>query len=99
MNYLLEAYLYTKDKQKKQAAQTLLAAIETTKKRWIRPDSNFYYALRPDFSPYPAEDYYQLTRDDLLHSQILLILLCGQRSNDLQYLIKHKEKWMQAQKK
>jgi hypothetical protein len=99
MNYLLEAYLYTKDKQKKQAAQALLAAIEITKKRWVRPDSNFYYALRPDFSPYPAEDYYQLTRDDLLHSQILLILLCGQRSNDLQYLIKHKEKWMQAQKK
>ncbi|GEN33193.1 hypothetical protein ADA01nite_06530 [Aneurinibacillus danicus] len=96
MNYLLEAYLYDRDPAKKKAAEKLYAALEVTNQKWIRPDSNFYYALTPSFSPYPAEDYYKLTRDDLLHSQTLLVLLHGQRSKTLQYLIEQKEKWINA---
>ncbi len=95
MNYLLEAYLYDQNPAKKQAASKLFAAIKATKEKWVRPDSNFYYALTPGLMPYPAEDYYKLTHDDLLHSQKLLVLLYGKPSDALQYLITKKEKWMQ----
>jgi hypothetical protein len=96
MNYLLEAYLYDRDPVKKRAADKLYEALESTREKWIRPDFNFYYALKPDFTPYPAEDYYNLTRDDLLQSQKLLILINGQRSETLDYLIQQKEKWLYA---
>ncbi|BAU29329.1 hypothetical protein DFP93_11637 [Aneurinibacillus soli] len=97
MNYLLEAYLADGDNVKKEAAFTLLSALDVTKVRWIRPDSNFYYALTPALTPYfSGEDYYKLTRDDLLESQALLTRITGKPSNTITYLITQKEKWMEA---
>lgn len=97
MNYLFEAYLSDGDNNKKEAAFSLLAALDATKVRWIRPDSNFYYALTSALTPYfPGEDYYKLTRDDLLKSQELFTRITGNPSNTLTYLITQKEKWMNA---
>lgn len=97
MNYMLEAYLADGDETKKEAALLLLSALDATRKRWIRPDSNFYYALTPALTPYyPGEDYYKLTRDDLLESQSLLMRALGKQSATIAYLLTHKEKWMNA---
>lgn len=96
MNYLYEAYLVTGDTRQLQAADEMRKGIANTKERWVRSDFNLYYALTPQLTPYPAEDYHTLTRDDLVDTQQLLMKIYSEQDEDIQFLIDEKNKWIEA---
>ncbi|WP_027416462.1 hypothetical protein [Aneurinibacillus terranovensis] len=97
MNYILEAYLFDGDPVKKDLALQLLSGIEETSKRWVMPNHNLYYSLDRKLNPTSSNDYFELTRDDLLTAQDLLLEVRGEKSEVLQYLIDEKNKWIEEQ--
>lgn len=94
LNYLLMSYLETKNEKQLQFAESILQGITNTKDLWVAPDHNLYYALTTNLETYPAEDYYTLTRDDLLQTQELLVNIFGVENEDIQYLIDEKNTWL-----
>lgn len=97
MNELYEAYLWDKDPKKKARADKMLAGIIETKTRWVMPNHNLYYSLSRSLKPMSSNDYFQLTRDDLLQAQYLLEKIYGSKNSSLQFLIDEKNKWIANQ--
>ena len=98
LNYLLESNLYNPDEKKLRYIHALLKGIEDTQDRWIKPNSDLYYALYRDLRPHHYPDYYSLTLEDMLLTQSLLRQNNLPFSEALNKLIQSKKAWMEAQR-
>ncbi|UFJ40525.1 hypothetical protein LOK74_21270 [Brevibacillus humidisoli] len=98
INYLLESNLYNPDETKRRYIQALLQGIEDTQDRWIKPDSDLYYALYRDLRPHSYPDYHSLTLEDMMLTQSLLRQNHLQTSQALDKLIQSKQAWMEVQR-
>ncbi|MBO8164859.1 MAG: hypothetical protein H0Z34_14255 [Brevibacillus sp.] len=98
INYLLESHLYEPNAKKLVYIQSLLKGIEDTQDRWIKPDSDLYYALYRDLRPHPYPDYYSLTLEDMMLTQSLLRQNRMPTSQALDKLIQAKKAWMEAKR-
>jgi len=95
INYLLEMYLHTEDMAYRDYAEKLLYGIKNSKSKWIMPNHNLEYAYLPN-GKMGYVDYPFLTYNDLYETQRLLKKIYGSLDPDLQELMDHKKRWMDA---
>lgn len=96
INFLLDYYNSIGDELAKSYALRMVMGIEDTVKFWIKDNHDLYYALFENLSPHPYPDYIDLTKNDLLYTQGLLLQLLGTPNESIQQLIDSKSIWIDS---
>ncbi|MDL2289019.1 hypothetical protein LJC32_06585 [Oscillospiraceae bacterium OttesenSCG-928-F05] len=90
---LLRAFEISGTETYKTLALSMLNGVKATASKWIMPDSNLYYAMKPGGEMVPG-DYPELTYNDMYSLQTLLEKLLGARDGDIDRLMAAKKQYM-----
>lgn len=93
MNYLLEAYHFTGNREYLEVARSIRRGIEALGDRWIRPNGDLWYQVNPDLT-FSGTDYPLVTLVDLLVAQQRWALVGGERSRIFDRLIRSKATYL-----
>lgn len=100
LNYLLNKYKITQDKNYEIVSNALLTALEITKDKWITEENDLYYKVyyRDGELHYEEKDYVYVTLIDLLLVQENLITIYNNINRTIHELILRKMTYLQNNK-
>ena len=94
VNYLLESYLYTKNKNYEILAYKILNTIVNIGNNWIRSNGDLWYSIMID-GTFAEKDYDFVTLEDLVKTQLLLKEINNKSNPVIQNLIESKIKYLE----
>jgi hypothetical protein len=96
ITYLFYSYDITEDNEYLVLAENMLNGIKISKSKWIRTNSDLFYAMLNSNQYMGRTDYQTLTYNDLYVLQKMHTYIYGYLDDDIKYIMDTKKKYMDS---